>query len=153
MRQRDGANSGPRMVEDKRRYLYQEFLRYVEFFKPKVFVMENVLGIKSAAGGKYFPQVQKEARAMGYRVHPQVEKAFDLGVPQKRRRQLIIGTRLDLPNYFSSELKPAPRAFPSRSSRREENPNPAKGRHEANEQGRGRLVPVSLTGARFGIAQ
>ena len=47
---------------------------------------------------------------MGYRVHPQVEKAFDLGVPQKRKRQLIIGTRLDVPDYFSGELQPAPRA-------------------------------------------
>ena len=110
VRQRDGANSGPRMIEDSRRHLYQEFLRYVDFFKPKVFVMENVLGIKSAAGGKYFTRVQKEARAIGYRVHPQVEKAFDLGVPQKRRRQLIIGTRLDVPHYFPGEMKPAPRA-------------------------------------------
>ena len=110
VRQRDGANNGPRMVEDSRRHLYQEFLRYVGHFQPKLFVMENVLGIKSAAGGKYFTRVQKEARALGYRVHPQVEKAFDLGVPQKRQRQLIIGTRLDLPDYFPGELKPAPRA-------------------------------------------
>ena len=113
VRQRDGANSGPRMVEDARRYLYQKFLSYVEYFKPKVFVMENVLGIKSADGGRYFTRVQKEARAIGYRVHPQTEKAVDLGVPQKRVRQLIIGTRLDLPNYFSGELKPAPRAVKS----------------------------------------
>ena len=49
VRQRDGANSGPRMVEDDRRHLYQEFLRYVGFFRPKVFVMENVPGIRSAA--------------------------------------------------------------------------------------------------------
>jgi len=42
VRQRDGSNSGPRMIEDKRRYLYREFLRYVDFFQPKVFVMENV---------------------------------------------------------------------------------------------------------------
>jgi DNA (cytosine-5)-methyltransferase 1 len=113
VRQRDGANSGPRMIADERRHLYQEFLRYVEYFKPKVFVMENVLGIKSADGGHYFTRVQQEARAMGYRVHPQTEKAVDLGVPQKRVRQLIIGTRLDLPNYFSSELKPAARAVKS----------------------------------------
>lgn len=113
VRQRDGANSGPRMVEDDRRHLYQEFLRYVEYFKPKVFVMENVLGIKSADGGQYFTRVQQEARAMGYRVHPQTEKAVDLGVPQKRVRQLIIGTRRDLPNYFSSKLRAAPRAVES----------------------------------------
>src|SRR5262245_34444443 len=60
VRQRDGANSGSRMVADGRRYLYREFLRYVEFFQPKVFVMENVLGIRSASDGEYFSRVQKE---------------------------------------------------------------------------------------------
>jgi DNA (cytosine-5)-methyltransferase 1 len=113
VRQRDGANSGPRMIEDPRRYLYQSFLSYVKYFRPKVFVMENVLGIKSADGGRYFTRVQHEARAIGYRVHPQTEKALDLGVPQKRVRQLIIGTRLDLPNYFSSPLKRVSRAVES----------------------------------------
>lgn len=113
VRQRDGANSGPRMIEDDRRYLYQEFLRYIEFFRPKVFVLENVLGIKSADGGRYFTRVQQEARAVGYRVHSQVEKACELGVPQKRVRQLIVGTHLDLPNYFPAELKRASRAVES----------------------------------------
>jgi DNA (cytosine-5)-methyltransferase 1 len=110
VRQRDGSNSGPRMVEDKRRHLYREFLHYVDFFQPKVFVMENVPGIRSAEGGEYFTRVQREARALGYRVHPQTEKAVALGVPQKRQRQLIIGTRLDLPEYFPAELQRAPRA-------------------------------------------
>lgn len=113
VRQRDGANSGPRMIEDARRYLYEEFLEYVNFFRPKVFVMENVLGIKSAEGGKYFTRVQHEARSLGYRVHAQVEKAYDLGVPQKRVRQLIIGTRSDLPHYFIGSLKQVSRAVES----------------------------------------
>lgn len=110
-RQRDGANHGERrFVSDKRRQLYQEFLRYVGFFKPRIFVMENVLGIRSAAGGEYFTAVQKEARELGYRVHGQIEDAWELGVPQKRRRQLFVGVRADLPGYFVPEIKPAPRA-------------------------------------------
>lgn len=65
-RQRDGANHGDkRFVEDARRHLYQEFLRYVEFFKPRIFVMENVLGIRSAAGGEYYTRVLHEARKLG----------------------------------------------------------------------------------------
>ncbi len=112
-RKRDGANTGPRLIEDDRRHLYQEFLRYVSHFQPKVFVMENVLGIKTAAHGKYFTDVQKEARTIGYRVHPQVERVSELGVPQKRIRQLIIGTRLDLASYFPSKLPLAPRATSS----------------------------------------
>ena len=65
-RQRDGANHGrSRFVEDPRRQLYREFLRYVDYFQPRVFVMENVLGIKSAAGGEHFTRVQVEARELG----------------------------------------------------------------------------------------
>ena len=112
-RQRDGANHGERrFIHDERRHLYREFLRSVSYFQPRIFVMENVLGIRSAAGGEYFTAVQKEARQLGYRVHGQIEDAWELGVPQKRRRQLFIGVRGDLPGYFLPEIKPAPRAEP-----------------------------------------
>lgn len=109
-RQRDGANHGERLKADPRRHLYLELLRYVDFFQPSLFVMENVLGLRTAVGGAYFTAVQNEARSLGYRVHGQIEDACALGIPQKRRRQLIIGVRGDLPGYFLPELRPAPRA-------------------------------------------
>lgn len=109
-RQVDGANHGPRTIADPRRHLYQRFLGFVEHFKPKVFVMENVLGIRSASGGEYFTRVQAEGRALGYRVVPREEDATKLGVPQKRKRQLFIGIRLDVPGYLAGDLEPAPRA-------------------------------------------
>jgi DNA (cytosine-5)-methyltransferase 1 len=109
-RQVDGANHGERLKEDPRRHLYKEYLKFVAHFRPKVFVMENVLGIQSASGGIYFSKVQAEARALGYRVHAQVEECKKLGVPQKRRRQLFIGTREDLPLYFKPKLERADRA-------------------------------------------
>jgi DNA (cytosine-5)-methyltransferase 1 len=112
VRRVDGSNHGARLKADARRHLYREFLGYVNFFQPRLFVMENVLGIRTAAGGEYFTRVQNEARALGYRVHAQVEDAWELGVPQKRRRQLIIGVQKNLPGYFLPELKPAPRAEP-----------------------------------------
>ncbi|HEY4248172.1 MAG TPA: DNA cytosine methyltransferase [Lacunisphaera sp.] len=119
-RQRDGSNHGTeRLKDDPRRHLYRQFLNYVEHFQPKVFVIENVLGLRSAGGGRYFTAVQHESRILGqaagrpgYRVHAQIERGEDLGVPQKRRRQLIIGVRADLPGYFPTELKPVSRATP-----------------------------------------
>jgi DNA (cytosine-5)-methyltransferase 1 len=111
-RQRDGANHGEkRFVEDARRHLYKEFLKYVAHFRPRVFVMENVLGIRSAAGGEYYTRVLHEARRLGYRVQSQIEDAYRLGVPQKRRRQLFIGVRADIAEFFPSEVAPAPRAM------------------------------------------
>lgn len=103
VRQADGANSGNRFIKDDRRNLYRKFLKYVEFFKPKIFVMENVPGIRSAGGGVFFTRVQSEARKLGYRVHGEVIKAWEYGVPQKRQRQLIIGTRLEFP-LFTGQL-------------------------------------------------
>ena len=99
-RQADGANHGDRLVNDPRRELYKDFLKFVKYYQPRVFVMENVLGIRSAAGGEFFTRVQVEARALGYRVIPYEVEAWRFGVPQKRIRQLIIGTRRELPLFI-----------------------------------------------------
>jgi len=118
-RQVDGANHGQRLKPDARRLLYKDFLRFVDYYRPRVFVIENVLGIRSAADGKYFTEVQADARRVkarrgipGYRVHAQIEDASALGVPQKRRRQLIVGVRCDVPDYFVPELKHPSRSTP-----------------------------------------
>lgn len=104
VRQVDGSNHGRRLIEDSRRSLYKEFLRYVKYFGPRVFVMENVPGIKTAAGGKFFTRVQAEARKLGYRVHWEDICAWHYGVPQKRIRHLIIGTQSDLPVFSSRQF-------------------------------------------------
>jgi DNA (cytosine-5)-methyltransferase 1 len=100
VRQRDGANNGGRLIDDPRRRLYQQYFEYVDHFKPMLFVMENVLGIRSADGGRYYQAVHTTAREHGYRVIGTVINAWEFGVPQKRRRQFIIGTRINLPKYF-----------------------------------------------------
>ena len=64
VRQVDAANHGSRVRKDKRRYLFRASLDYVAAFRPRIFVMENVLGIQSAAKGKFFTLVQAEARAL-----------------------------------------------------------------------------------------
>ena len=77
--------------------VYIKILKSVAYFKPKIFIIENVPGIRSAAGGHFFNRVQHEARQLGYRVHSELIKAWEFGVPQKRIRQLIIGTKLKFP--------------------------------------------------------
>jgi DNA (cytosine-5)-methyltransferase 1 len=106
VRKVDGANHGNRFVEDPRRYLYREFLKYVAYFKPSVFVIENVLGIRTTAGGDFYTRVNFEARALGYRVHGEEIRAWRYGVPQKRIRQLIIGTKNELPIFVGSRFMP-----------------------------------------------
>lgn len=99
-RQVGGSNHGDRLVYDPRRELYREFLKYVAYYQPKVFVMENVPGMRSAAGGAFFTAVQVDSRELGYRVIPYEVLAWRFGVPQKRIRQLIIGARRELPLFI-----------------------------------------------------
>lgn len=99
-RQVGGSNHGDRLVYDPRRELYREFLKYVAYYQPSIFVMENVPGIRSAAGGAFFTAVQVDSRELGYRVIPYEALAWRFGVPQKRVRQLIIGTRRELPLFI-----------------------------------------------------
>lgn len=99
-RTQGGANFGKDYVDDPRRDLYKRFLKHVEFFKPKIFVMENVLGIKSMGSGIYFTKIQEASRALGYSVAPVQINCWEFGVPQKRIRQLFIGTRVGLPLFM-----------------------------------------------------
>lgn len=105
-RRGDGSNHGKRLKDDPRRYLYRNFLAYVDYFRPGVFVIENVLGIKTAADGEFYARVHNEARQLGYRVHGEEVCAWHYGVPQKRIRQLIIGTLPELPIFSTHEFMP-----------------------------------------------
>jgi DNA (cytosine-5)-methyltransferase 1 len=95
-RTQGGGNFGKEFVEDPRRDLYKRFLKHVEFFKPKIFVMENVLGINSMGSGIYLTKIQEASRDLGYSVAPVQLNCWEFGVPQKRIRQLFIGTRVGL---------------------------------------------------------
>lgn len=99
-RQFSGSNSGERIVDDPRRDLYKYFLKFVNYFKPKIFIMENVLGIKNAQNGIYFTAIQNEARKIGYRVAPFEINSWEYGVPQRRIRQLFIGTLNEMPIFI-----------------------------------------------------
>ena len=103
-RQYLGSNSGERLINDPRRELYKYFLKFVDSFRPKIFIMENVLGIKKGQNGVYFTAIQNEARQIGYRVSPIEINTWEYGVPQKRIRQLFIGTLIDLPIFNHDRL-------------------------------------------------
>jgi DNA (cytosine-5)-methyltransferase 1 len=97
VRRRDGKNHGDGVIHDPRRSLYKEYLRYVGFFRPKIFVMENVPGLRTAVGGRYFEAIRKAAEALGYRLQVEIIFAANFGVPQKRRRIFFIGVRKNMP--------------------------------------------------------
>jgi DNA (cytosine-5)-methyltransferase 1 len=89
------------MKDDPRNYLFQNYLNILEKYMPKVFVFENVSGLLSAKpnGKLIFPQIIKEMSKY-YDVCDEKEtillNSVNYGVPQVRKRVIIIGTRKDL---------------------------------------------------------
>lgn len=88
-----------KVSEDPRNKLFYEFVKTINWYNPKSFVMENVKGLLSMESGKVIKQIQNEfenAGKFGYEVRTKVLKASDYGVPQSRERVIIIGIRKDL---------------------------------------------------------
>jgi DNA (cytosine-5)-methyltransferase 1 len=95
------VRDGKRMAADARNYLFESYVRILEYYKPKFFVFENVTGLLNAKveGAPIFPKVIK-ALGNKYKVlsDPQilVHNTADYGVPQLRKRVIIIGVRNDI---------------------------------------------------------
>jgi DNA (cytosine-5)-methyltransferase 1 len=98
------ANWG-RTESDPRNQLFHEMVRVVRDKQPRYFVGENVKGLVSMAEGRALQVILQEFARAGYIVHHAVVNAADYGVPQARKRLLIVGVRKDLPPL---------RAFPPR---------------------------------------
>ncbi len=84
---------GKRLRGDPRNKLWKQFMNFVEFFKPKLFVMENVPQLLASEEFLYIKEISEKA---GYEVRASILKAVDYGVPQKRKRAFIIGSRIGM---------------------------------------------------------
>ena len=88
-------------TSDERHLLYEDFLRYVDHYQPKAFLMENVRGMLSAKnkqGQSVVDVITEQMEQLGYTVRVQLLDAADFGVPQHRRRVFFIGNRAGLEN-------------------------------------------------------
>jgi DNA (cytosine-5)-methyltransferase 1 len=93
------ARSATGMNGDPRNYLYVQYSKYLEKYRPKMFVFENVLGLKSAKGGLYLQNMEKLFSKKGYKMELFTVEANQFGVLQNRKRIIIIGWKEDfVPN-------------------------------------------------------
>ena len=79
--------NGGKRIKDERNDLIFEFLRFVKDFEPKAIMMENVPGL---IDDKRFAKFCKEIESLGYVPNYGVENAADYGVPQRRRRTILL---------------------------------------------------------------
>lgn len=90
------ARSANGMNGDPRNYLYVQYAKYLERYKPRMFVFENVLGLISAKDGLYLENMKKLFFKKGYHMRVATVEANDFGVLQNRKRVIILGWRQDL---------------------------------------------------------
>jgi len=86
---------GNRLLDDPRGKLFQEYYRLLKEFNPKFFLFENVTGLLSMKGG-LFDYIIKLFESLSYKVDAKVLNTADYGVPQIRKRVIIIGTKSDI---------------------------------------------------------
>ena len=90
------------MKDDYRNYLFESYIRILEHYRPSLFVFENVMGMLSAAPDG-MPIVEKISKAFGdagYQIIDDLKNAVydvaDFGIPQHRKRVIILGVNKDL---------------------------------------------------------
>ncbi len=103
------VRDGKGMEQDPRNFLFESYVKILNHFRPKFFVFENVTGILSAkVKGKFiFPQVMK-ALGKDYKIvdDPNIllHNTANYGVPQIRKRIIIMGVRKDIKEKDALDL-------------------------------------------------
>lgn len=85
-----GKRQGKR---DIRADLIGHFIRIVDELKPAAFMLENVPNLASIDDGEFLDEVETDLRALGYAVDHTIVSAADFGVPQNRKRLVVLGLK------------------------------------------------------------
>lgn len=85
------TRNGYRRPRDERNDLVFELIRFIRGLHPKVVMIENVPGL---ARNYRLAMVKRAMKDLGYRIRCEVVDAADFGVPQRRRRLLVVASRL-----------------------------------------------------------
>jgi DNA (cytosine-5)-methyltransferase 1 len=108
------VNSHTRSGDDPRNFLFKHYVRILKGLAPKVFVLENVPGMFSLEGGRFFEELLAEISALnslkygGYETRFRILNAAHYGVPQERFRMVLIGTRRDIADQVGPVEVPEP---------------------------------------------
>ncbi len=94
------SSVGNRRQDDPHNMLVFFFIKWVEYFKPAFFVMENVKGILTMCKGQVAKKIKKMYTDIGYNFKMLVLLAAEYGVPQLRERVFFIGTKDNSVQYI-----------------------------------------------------
>jgi DNA (cytosine-5)-methyltransferase 1 len=97
---RTGRSALKHKTNDERTTLYIQYGRFLNKYKPRLFIFENVPGFLSSSEGKYFKNLRKYFKRLGYQVEARLLNAYNYGVIQNRKRVIIIGWQKELELSF-----------------------------------------------------
>jgi DNA (cytosine-5)-methyltransferase 1 len=86
---------------DSRNDLVFLYGRLVDEIRPMFFVMENVSGIQGKRGNAILSELIDKMKSIGYHVYKELLNAEDYGVPQRRKRIILVGERTDIGAEYS----------------------------------------------------
>lgn len=81
---------------DVRNNLVLQYGKLIDEVYPMFFVMENVSGIQGKRGRTILAELIKHVETIGYNVHKKLVDAEDYGIPQRRKRLILVGERGDI---------------------------------------------------------
>jgi DNA (cytosine-5)-methyltransferase 1 len=85
------ARMGNAVAKDPRNELYKYYVKFLERYQPKMFVFENVLGIRTAKNGQPFRDLKRVVNEAEYEMEDHIQIASGHGVLQNRQRIIIVG--------------------------------------------------------------
>ena len=88
------ARMGKAVENDPRNELYKYYVKFLERYQPKMFVFENVLGIRTAKNGEPLDDLKRLVRELGYEIELRIQTASEHGVLQTRQRVIIVGWKV-----------------------------------------------------------
>lgn len=97
------ANKNAGDPKDPRNSLFKEFVRTAKVLEPQIVIMENVPNLvkaKTESGDLVLNIIKAELRNLGYFVEHKILDATDYGVPQIRKRLVIIASKTKLEQFY-----------------------------------------------------
>lgn len=80
-------------INDERNFLFKYFVQVVELVSPPYFVMENVPNLLTSENGYFKQELTDLFNKLGYSLTMQIVDASKFGIPQRRRRAIIVGKK------------------------------------------------------------
>lgn len=100
------STAGKRFWDDPRNHLLKSYVKALEIIKPKWFLMENVEGLLTTKKGEYILNAIEAFIGLGYRIRLEKVYSHEYGVPQRRKRVVIVGNRLGIDFDFPAPTNP-----------------------------------------------